>query len=115
MKTYTTLETLAITLLQNGTRDIQTLTNYIDTYVEVFEVDRDEYIQQLTDEANYNDVLSVNGLIMLVQYDIVSMIGIECDVDTEDFELYTDGCASSINYLGDNNKVESFMFDNNLF
>lgn len=91
-----------------GISDVKKLAYYIESYAELDGVHNPLVI--LKEAAEQAEEQTVNALMFEVFEGIIESLCMEYGADSFDFNTYIDGCASSIDYVGDNDTVFNIVY-----
>lgn len=91
-----------------GMLDVKKLAYYIEAYAELDCVDNPlVLLKEVTEQAEEK---TVNALMFEVFEGIIESLCIEYGADSFDFTVYIDGCASSLDYVGNDNMVYNIVY-----
>lgn len=91
-----------------GVSDVKKLAYYIESYAKLDCVDNPLVI--LKEVVEQAEEKTINALMFEVFEGIIESLCMEYGVDSFDFGTYVDGCASSLDYNGDNDTVYNIVY-----
>lgn len=109
MKDFNLVDVVCMVCKEDGIADIKKLAYYIEAYAELDTVYNplvllDEAMEQAEEKT-------VNALLFEVFEGIIESLCIKYGVDSGDFDTYINGCASTLDYVGDNDEVLTYVYN----
>lgn len=91
-----------------GISDVKKLAYYVEAYAELDGVYNPLVV--LKEVVEQAEEKTTNALMFEVFEGIIESLCIEYGADSFDFNTYIDGCASSLDYVGDNDTVFNIVY-----